>query len=43
VVLHTIASVVMDLDEGVLHIAEGPPCETQFTKHRLARAEHVGA
>ncbi len=43
VVLHTIASVVMDLDEGVLHIAEGPPCETQFTEHRLARAEHVGA
>ena len=39
VVLETIASVVMDLDEGVLHIAEGPPCQTQYTEHRLSRWE----
>ena len=43
VVLETITSVVMDLDEGVLHIAAGPPCQSQYTEHKLARVEHAGA
>jgi|GEM_PF-6918231 len=41
VVLETIASIIMDLDEEVLHIAEGPPCRSQYTEHRLSRAEHA--
>ena len=43
VVLESIASVVMDLNEGILHIAEGPPCQTPYTEHRLSRWEHGGA
>ena len=34
--LQTIASVVMDLDESRMYVADGPPCCTAYQEHALA-------
>jgi isopenicillin-N N-acyltransferase-like protein len=31
----TVVSAVMDLDERALWLADGPPCENQYTAHHL--------
>jgi isopenicillin-N N-acyltransferase-like protein len=38
-VMQTLASVVMDLTAGVLHLADGSPCTNQYIEHRLSRVE----
>lgn len=38
-VMQTLASVVMDLTAGVLHLTDGPPCISPYTEHRLSRYE----
>jgi len=38
VVLETLASVIMDLTEGTLHITEGPPCRSEYTEHTFSRS-----
>ena len=35
IALETIASVVMDLDEGKMYLADGPPCCTDYEEHAL--------
>ena len=34
--LETLASVIMDLTERALYIANGPPCATDYQKHTFA-------
>ena len=37
-ILETLASVIMDLNAGVLHIAAGPPCRCPYAEHTLSRS-----
>ena len=43
IILETVVSVVMDLNEGVLYITGGPPCQNIYAEHRLTRVEHAMA
>ena len=36
-VLETLASVVMDVSDGTLEVADGPPCSNPYRAHRLSR------
>ena len=34
----TLATFIMDLNEGVLHITDGPPCQREYGEHRFSKA-----